>query len=75
MPASAIAAITVSWMTGSVHSVMPSSTGRSRFSAYQQAAQLAGTDQDATDVKAFLKERKGLGTPATRAAILEKLRK
>ena len=27
-----------------------------QFSAYQQAAQLAGTDQDATDVKAFLKE-------------------
>ena len=26
-----------------------------QFSAYQQAAQLAGTDQDATDVKAFLK--------------------
>ena len=27
-----------------------------QFGAYQQAAQLAGTDQDATDVKAFLKE-------------------
>jgi len=27
-----------------------------QFSAYQQAAQLVGTDQDATDVKAFLKE-------------------
>ena len=27
-----------------------------QYSAYQQAAQLAGTDQDATDVKAFLKE-------------------
>ena len=27
-----------------------------QFSAYQQAAQLAGKDQDATDVKAFLKE-------------------
>ena len=27
-----------------------------QFSAYQQAAQLAGTDQDTTDVKAFLKE-------------------
>ena len=27
-----------------------------QFSAYQQAAQLAGTDQDAIDVKAFLKE-------------------
>ena len=26
-----------------------------QFSAYQQAAQLAGTDQDTTDVKAFLK--------------------
>ena len=26
-----------------------------QYSAYQQAAQLAGTDQDATDVKAFLK--------------------
>ena len=38
MPASAIAAITVSWMTGSVHSVMPSSTGRSRFSAFKQAS-------------------------------------
>ena len=27
-----------------------------QFSAYQQAAQLAGTDQDTTDVKAFLTE-------------------
>ena len=27
-----------------------------QFSAYQQAAQLVGTDQDTTDVKAFLKE-------------------
>ena len=27
-----------------------------QYGAYQQAAQLAGTDQDATDVKAFLKE-------------------
>ena len=27
-----------------------------QYSAYQQAAQLVGTDQDATDVKAFLKE-------------------
>ena len=27
-----------------------------QYSAYQQAAQLAGTDQDTTDVKAFLKE-------------------
>ena len=27
-----------------------------QFSAYQQAAQLAGKDQDTTDVKAFLKE-------------------
>ena len=27
-----------------------------QYSAYQQAAQLAGKDQDATDVKAFLKE-------------------
>ena len=27
-----------------------------QFSAYQQAAQLAGKDQDATDVRAFLKE-------------------
>ena len=27
-----------------------------QYSAYQQAAQLAGTDQDAADVKAFLKE-------------------
>jgi len=27
-----------------------------QFGAYQQAAQLAGSDQDATDVKAFLKE-------------------
>lgn len=27
-----------------------------QFSAYQQAAQLAGTDQNTTDVKAFLKE-------------------
>ena len=26
-----------------------------QFSAYQQAAQLAGKDQDTTDVKAFLK--------------------
>ena len=27
-----------------------------QYGAYQQAAQLAGTDQDTTDVKAFLKE-------------------
>jgi len=27
-----------------------------QYGAYQQAAQLAGTDQDATNVKAFLKE-------------------
>ena len=27
-----------------------------QYGAYQQAAQLAGSDQDASDVKAFLKE-------------------
>ena len=45
-----------------------------QYGAYQQAAQLAGTDQDATNVKAFLKEtitkrwkRWPLWTPASKS--------